>query len=1497
METTVPIRVQFDQPVVEPDDVGQPIERELFVISPRISGRYRFSSVDELEFRPDAPFQSATRYRVSIRPEVVGPGRTLTGDRRFRFHTPLFALVGSSWSERRGQAQVSLRFSHPVDPVEVAEAALFETEAGLYVAAERITRRPGRRVVLRLPFSLEEARRRGVRLSVDGALQALTGGEPLSKTVVRAIPPPGEEAELRIVEIGAGQKGVQPSIEIETSEPVDPQAIAAHLELEPQVESKSVVDTGHGALILGDLRTGATYRVRVTPGLTGRDGGELFDPVEAEVELPVMEPGVGFVDRSRFPTLPADGAIRVQTRGVRRAQLVVQPVAEVNAVHMLDVLERGVPLPSSTLVGSPQTIEWVVDDPEGVVEEVRHLPPVPGAHVLKVSLRDADRPWVRIDRWVLARGLRMVVKRTADTLWAFVVDTEQGRPASGARVRVRSESNQVMGERRTDEAGVAEIALGDGVPVLVSVDQDSSFAFLSMRGSRLVVPPASAAGETGGLVTDRAVVAPGERVRTLAFVPASRRSDPMRLVWSRPEGGALGARSAEVDRSGWAEGEAIAPRRLDLDSIRLTVESADRAHMGTARLKLQAAFHRGFDVRVSPGPAEGQGPGFVVRAPEAASLEARCRYVPRTVEGPGRSRARGAFEPFDGPRRPVGEDTVTCPIPDGVRGPAWVELQVEATDPIGRRARRVVRVPFSRDRELIAFAVEPDDRPEVSVTVLDDGGRALSNRSVAFRWSRLVATTALVWDESAGLVREGVRREIPLADGRLSTGAEPVEVPFEPPSPGRYRLVVDSGAVRGERVVTVGADDPLLQVDVTPERPAAGQALRVRVRADRPGWALVSLEQDRVLAHRWVEVRDGRADVELAVPAETGPRAHVVVAHAGRATIEEIVVDAGPAPPRVEVRPFGTRDGRLRYLVKVEPRPLGVASVILAPGSGAGLRSARLAWQRRGALRVATHGLDPASVQRVPEVGTSTGGATVVPRWHRAAVGPDGWGAFEVERPIPAGRATYILRTGDRLHSGALAIDAHPDPWLVLRGPRTLQIGDAAPLDWAGSAPAAPTWVGADDGTLRAESPGPLTVTARRPGTSADWSVSVRARPARFDANVAWAGYERPGVFDLAGGARAWAWVGPQPIWQGTGTLLALGARPPDLPTLAAAALIEVALGDGMAEVVRTAAARAPVDAAARIAALRAAMDHAPPGAPDPWTALAAAAAFDAAADAGLEAARGAARPAFGRVTEGPAVGVARAWSGADVAEDAVAADPLAVLLVGALRAPTTVPLERVLSAPERHPAREALRLWALQRAHFAQSPRPYWGSLALDGDVVRRFNDQRATTVELEPPGRVTIETTGSGRAYVGLAAERAPDDADGGASELRVALEPLVARPGGLRVGDAAWITAVVDRPGPWSTELRLPSGLVLEARSGWDATTLDGPPEIPPARVRYDASARALMATQPEGGAATLRAVVRAAWPGRFGGPSAVIANPTDLRHDRLVEGAPVRITTSP
>ncbi|NJK88817.1 MAG: hypothetical protein HC923_05050, partial [Myxococcales bacterium] len=271
----------------------------------------------------------------------------------------------------------------------------------------------------------------------------MTGGEPLSKAVTRRVPESSEPTDLLISDLVAAQAGVRAALELRSSEPLDPEVLEGHLSLQPTVEDLEIVDSGRGVLLIGSFAPSVTYRVRISEGLTGRDGSFLYDPVDLSVEARAPGPAIEIDDRRKFLELDAEGRLVVRTRGVQNVELSVMPVDEGNAVHILDAIERGTPLPAPTLIGRPTVTRWEAPSTEAVHQKTLTLPSFEDANVLKVSLRDSERPWLGIERWVLARGTHMVAKHAEGKVWVFLIDPTHGSPISGAEVRVRARGNQL----------------------------------------------------------------------------------------------------------------------------------------------------------------------------------------------------------------------------------------------------------------------------------------------------------------------------------------------------------------------------------------------------------------------------------------------------------------------------------------------------------------------------------------------------------------------------------------------------------------------------------------------------------------------------------------------------------------------------------------------------------------------------------------------------------------------------------------------------------------------------------------------------------------------------------------------------------------------------------------------------------------------------------------------------------------------------------------------
>ncbi len=1449
VESTQPIQVRFDKPVVDPERVGEVLGGELFVVSPVVEGTYRFVDVDRLELRPDAPFASSTRYRVTVRPEAVGLGRTLAGHRGFRFHTSLFALLGTTWQERGARARAALRFSHPVDPAEVERASLFETGEGVFVPAVAVTRRPGRRVVLRLPMSLSEAREKDVRIRIDGALKALTGGEPLSKTVVRGIPSPEFAPELRILGLKGLQVGLNPAIEVLTTEPVEPDVFEAALGLEPSARQLELLDSGRGLLLMGDLQAGGTYRVRVSPTGGGRDGGELIDPFVGEVTLPELGPGIEFVDRSRYLSVSDAGRLRFRARGIETVRMALRPVPEVNAVHVLDALERGVPLASTSLLGPSDEVEVPV---EGTGESTAYLPASSGPVLVQVSLQDASRPWIRTDRWVTSRGLKLVVKVSDGRLFAHVLDVERREPASGVRISARSRTSQVVAQATTGSDGTALLTMAEGRPIVVSARRGDRYAFVSLRSAPLVRGPSRSSSEMSSILVDPIEARPGDPVRLAAYLPAAGDSVAFRLV----DGGAIiDEVEATSEVTHWYEGTLLLPPRVD--RRRWTVDVVDGGQpRGSAKVRVRPAFHEGLELSVRATGRQDERAEFEVGAGDDTDIEVRCVYEPRALRDASGLSVRSRFQPFRGPKRKVEPGAVTCPIPESVRGPAWVRLRAEGTDALGRRKQAQAELAVASSRTFLALNVRPGDAPEVRVGILDDQGRPVAGQLVQFELSRVLVEEAAVFEPKLGIVAEGRRRELPAQQGRQTTGQAGVALPLDVEDPGRYRLAVRWSDQQDEVSFTSGDPDPRLQLRVGPERPLAGSKLRVTVRSPEPGWAFVSLEGDEVYDGRWVELKHSEEiETELNIPSDVPEAARVVVLHRGRAAVRPVQFGALGGRRKLKVEPFGVDQGLLRYVVRIEPPPAAASSVLIAVEGS-------LPSRRAAAAPLASYGGPPLSSVRVEAGRESAAPGTAT--WQALMVGSDGFGIVRCPEPIEPGEHVVWVSSDERLSTRVAEVAVHPDAAVELAGPSRLAVGDRVPLQVRSTAdPGSLRWVGVspdEQPMVAPKTPGTLVVTAAAGAaqSSLRWEVGGEPR-SDLTAQRLNAGYERPGTVEVAG-SQAWVWLGARPAWLAIADVVAWETRPDDEAVAAARLLMSKLLGPGATRVFAQAVGGDGVDDDRNLEILRRSLLTGRLAGLDPWTRLAALVALRETGDRTDQAA---AEARLRRLPD-PVKAVAEA-----LVESAVSgstSDPLAAMLVRALVEPTAVDVDAWSRRSSDTPAARALQVWGLERAHWFQGPRPYWGTLTLDEEVVRRFNSERSLAESIEARGMLRAETTGSGRVYGSVLAAKETAE-----SPFEATLRHLDGRPAAsLAVDQVVWLSLSVQAEGHWSAAVDLPGGLAVEGVTGWaPPNDASGPPRVDPQAVEVDPVAGRVRIALYEG-PGRLRLAVRGEWPGRYAGP---------------------------
>jgi hypothetical protein len=875
--------VRFDRPVATTERIGRRIKKKLFVISPGLEGSFRYVNAQTLEFRPDESFDDATRYRVRIRPEAVGDQGVLVGNVEFRFHTPLFGLESLDVRYRRGRAEAQLTFSHAVRPEAVDDAVLFETASGASLRVRRTDRELARQVTYRLPFGPANWPEEEVRLRIDASLRASRGTDALGKTVIRVVEPPAERPPLSLQTVRGRNLGARTAVEWIFSEPVDPAVVRAAAQLSPEPQDAQWVQTRRGVAVLGRF-TGRTVDAGL--GLVrGREGGLMTSAPVRTVSLPPPVPGVEVWDSLPRLRLLERGPVRLRLRQIVELDLQVDavPRAYVNAAL------QGFEGVARTL---DRRRESVAGRDEVELPLQFELPPDLG--LLRLTIRDADRPWVAARRDVIAYGLDLMVKRRLQELWVQAYGPE-GKPASGVQIEVRDAANEPLARGRTDATGAVRLEVADGgEPRLVMGSGPGRFALVDLD-TDLRVEPRRPPREAW-------ILAGSSTVTAGSSLP----------VWAgRKEGGLASGRVELVDGS-----EVLAEAALEDGRADLWVPT--RAGGRTGRLRVKVGQRRllahgpDVDVEVPPGAGEpmriraepsAERVRFAVEAPSATPpirITGRCRYRPQEAD----------LSAWSGPRikrtLESGEAEFNCRVAENVVGTVGLTFRAVGVDAVGRRLTGTSSLQVQPYDVNLQIDVRSDatGAPRIRANPLDRDGNPKAGLRLTMTLLRQEMEPVLEWDEG-GPIQRWRSQWVPVVQRTGSSQADGLRFPEPPTAPGRYRLLVEGDSAFAQTEFRVAGDEPGLVVA------RVGDSVRVSVPWDTPTW--LTLEGQTLHDRRWLA--QGGGSESLVAPPDAG-RLDVVAVTIDRAEVRS--VQGSERGPEVTVQSRGFEGDRTKLLLRSE---------------------------------------------------------------------------------------------------------------------------------------------------------------------------------------------------------------------------------------------------------------------------------------------------------------------------------------------------------------------------------------------------------------------------------------------------------------------------------------------------------------------------------------------------------------------------------------------------
>lgn len=740
------------------------------------------------------------------------------------------------------------------------------------------------------------------------------------------------------------------SLRVGFGKTVETKGAEGFIDITPRV--KWAVEYNYGGCTLsGDFLPGPTYTITFKKGLKATDGTPLAKDVVREIVFPDRTSALSIAVDGRYLSPLGALNVPVVAMNIRECNVALRQVCPENVVFYANGFaprwrgSDGLETPAVTnRIVFPDTPNRENKFYVNLRQMAGSAPK--GVYRLTVSYKCPGAAYERqVDQLVAVTDLGISAKVAKNGVWAWVNSLRTAQPASNSEVVLYARNNQELGRGKTDAQGLVFIPLQkneatEREPTLVTAASGGDLSYLplservDLKGSE--GDSYLGDGNDAFLFTDRGVYRPGETLHVKALVRDASLNPPapfpviMRII--KPDGKVFRDFPVTLNPLGAAEISTELPAYLPTGGYTVKVVMPGTfAELGSTGVSVEEFVPPQIAVTLSNLPQRVKsGTTF------PASVSARHLFGRPASGLPASADVYFKDEPF----KPEGWTGYRFGDGEKASFDKTVELGEEPLDENGQHTFSVFTV--SKVCPIAAL------KATVSATVRDSSGRTVSD----YRDTLVDAYPFYVGLKPArvgGHVKVGTPLSIAVAtvkpDGSVLQPDSPLQVTVErvewtsvmKRNNGRYSWqservktkVGESAKVTlakgmgeyaftaeraGEYIVTVtdpfsgsstsqrffaapgdeewvgwAKDKPAeVQLSLDREDYAPGDKAKLAVKAPFTGPALLTVESDRVLEHRVVNLSGNTAEFEIEVKPEYVPNVHCVLSLIRPATAESV---------------------------------------------------------------------------------------------------------------------------------------------------------------------------------------------------------------------------------------------------------------------------------------------------------------------------------------------------------------------------------------------------------------------------------------------------------------------------------------------------------------------------------------------------------------------------------------------------------------------------------
>ncbi len=589
---------------------------------PKIAGRFRWESPDELVFSPSHPLLPATEYKAKIKDDVLHNTDydDLSNNDKIEFHTAPLQMTDArvSWvlqdeSSRTALPQLSMHFNYPVEPEALKENLSIEVE-GKKTDFVLQTISASNQVAVRLKNFKSEDKNYEAKIKIAKGMKPSKGNNRTEEEI-QSLVPISSPYTLNINNVESEHDGTEGTVRISTSQQVTGDNISSLIQFDPAIKYSIEYDDFGITLRSPKFSAEESYSLTIAKGLRGKVGGILREEYNGSVAFGQIEANIKFSNsKSVYLSKKGGGNIEVLITNVPKVKLIISKIYENNLL----MADRNGYYPNDDEEGEGAEYASYREDADDIgitlgdiiyTKEIdtRSLPKSGGGRILNLSqfedrlpeakgiyhikLRSTKDYWVSDSRFISLSDIGMIAKKGQDKIYVFTNSIKTASSIEGVSISVYGSNNQLLGTAASNKDGVAEVPISKKdfagyKPAMIISKTADDFNYLPFNTTRVNTSRFDVGGKHNNptgldafVYAERDIYRPGETVNFSVLLRDYKWNSPgtlpIKIKFLLPNGKELKSLRKNLNEQGSAEANIAIPNAAITGSYLLELYSAN----------------------------------------------------------------------------------------------------------------------------------------------------------------------------------------------------------------------------------------------------------------------------------------------------------------------------------------------------------------------------------------------------------------------------------------------------------------------------------------------------------------------------------------------------------------------------------------------------------------------------------------------------------------------------------------------------------------------------------------------------------------------------------------------------------------------------------------------------------------------------------------------------------------------------------------------------------